>query len=304
MTPDECDKEQRCQISIVVATYNRAKSLVRFLRSLDSLQDLDSVKLEVLIVDNDSSDSTRDLLIAEQGKPRKFSLRTLHETQRGRAAAVNCGLRRCRGQIICPMDDDVVLDRNWLTGLLYSYRTTDFDAFQGKVLPGVDPWEKPPDAKRLYYYNIPIIDRGDRIKETNGLVGVCSFKREVFEKAGFLNTRLGVGASGFGEDSDFSCRVKALGFKIGYTPHAIVYHELDPNRYGGKYNRGVRYRMGLSESLYLDKSLVWDIFPNLIKYSSRWVLYRLSFQKRRAYKSEGRLVKCWGYLIGRLKQKS
>jgi glycosyltransferase involved in cell wall biosynthesis len=291
------------EISVIVATYNRAQSLVRLLASVDSLEGLGSTTLEVLIVDNDSTDDTAKLLIEEQRKPRKFLLRALRETQRGRAATINCGLRACRGEIICPMDDDVVLDRRWLTGLLHSYSTTSFDAFQGKVLPGVDAAGNPADPKRLYEYNIAIIDRGDRIKETNGMVGVCSFRRAVFEKLGFLDHRLGVGASGFGEDTEFSRRVRAAGFKIGYTPLAVVYHELDPKRYGGKYNRGVRYQMGLSESLYLHNSLARHVIPNLLRYSLRWLFYRVSFQRRRAYKAEGRLVKSWGNLMGHLRQR-
>jgi GT2 family glycosyltransferase len=130
-----------------------------------------------------------------------------------------------------------------------------------------------------------------------------TFKRAVFEKVGFLDAGLGVGASGYGEDTEFSCRVRAAGFKIGYSPHMIVYHELDPNRYGAKYNRGVRYRMGLSESLYLRQSLLGSVIPNVFKYSLRWVFYRLSCQRRRAYKAEGRLIKSCGYLVGHLRQR-
>jgi GT2 family glycosyltransferase len=297
-------RPERFQISIIVATYNRAKSLARFLASLDSLEGIDSTRLEVLIVDNDSSDSTPNLLKAEQSKPRKFSLRTLRETQRGRSSALNKGLKVCRGEIICLTDDDVVLDRGWIGALLDSYRSSGFDALQGRVLPGVDPWGMPADPKRIYYYNIPVVDRGERIREINALVGAhMTFRRKVFEKVGLLDAGLGVGASGFGEDNEFSRRARAAGFKIGYTPHAVVYHELDPNRYGSKYNRGVRYRMGVSESLYQRQSLLGNVIPKVFKYSLRWMFYRMSFQRRRAYKAEGRLMKSWGYLIGRLKQK-
>jgi len=304
MTPDQRTKNHERKICIIVATYNRAKSLASFLASLDSLEDIDSTTLEVLIVDNDSTDTTRDLLIEEQQKPRKFLLRVLKEEQRGQSSAINRGLSACHGEIICLLDDDVVVDRRWIEGILYSYRSSDFDAFQGRVLPGVDPSGNPADTKRLYYYNIPIIDRGERIKEVNAFVGAhMTFRRKVFEKVGFFDVRLGPGTSGFGGDTKFSSRVRAAGFKIGYSPHMVVYHELDPNRYGGKYNRSVRYRMGLSESLYLYQSLAWNVFPKFIKYSLRWLFYRLSCQRRRAYKAEGRLVKCWGYLVGRLKQK-
>jgi GT2 family glycosyltransferase len=110
--------------------------------------------------------------------------------------------------------------------------------------------------------------------------------------------------SGFGGDTTFSRRVREAGFKIGYSPYMTVYHELDPNRYGGKYNRGMRYQMGLSESLYLHQSLLGSVIPNVFKYSLRWMFYQLSCQKRRAYKAEGRLIKSCGYLVGRLKQKS
>jgi GT2 family glycosyltransferase len=304
MTQGQRAKNDECAISIIVATYNRANSLARFLAGVDALEGLASTTLEVLIVDNDSSDRTGRLLADERRKPREYALRILHEKQRGQSAAINRGLGACRGEIICLLDDDVVVDPRWIEGVLHSYARTEFDAFQGRVLPGVDPAGKAADAKKLYYYNIPIIDRGEAVKEANAFVGAhMTFRRKVFETVGLFDVRLGPGTSGFGGDTKFSARVRAAGFKIGYSPHMIVYHELDPNRYGGKYNRGVRYRMGLSESLYLRQSLLGNVIPNVFKYSLRWMFYRLSCQRRRAYKAEGRLIKNCGYLVGRLRQK-
>lgn len=57
-----------------------------------------------------------------------------------------------------------------------------------------------------------------------------SFKGEVWERVGLFDLRLGPGASGFSEDTEFSIRICKAGFKIGYTPHAVVYHELNPER--------------------------------------------------------------------------
>jgi GT2 family glycosyltransferase len=304
MTQGQRNTADEYAVSIIVATYNRAKSLARFLTSLNSLEGQATNALEVLIVDNDSTDETSSLLTEEQRRPRKFALRVLNEKQRGQSSAINRGLAACRGEVICLLDDDVVVDRRWLEGVLHSYASAGFDAFQGRVLPGVDPRGNPADAKKLYYYNIPIIDRGDRIKEVNAFVGAhMTFRRKVFEKVGFFDVRLGPGVTGFGGDTTYSARVRAAGFKIGYSPHMVVYHELDPNRYGGKYNRGMRYRMGLSESLYRHESLAWDVFPKLLKYSARWVFYRISYQRRRAYKAEGRLMKSWGYLMGHLRHR-
>ena len=55
---------------------------------------------------------------------------------------------------------------------------------------------------------------------------------------------------GLVESTEYSIRIRNAGFKIGYTPGAIVYHELNPKRYGRAYNRMVEYRKGLSRSIY------------------------------------------------------
>src|SRR5205823_728280 len=136
-------------VSIIVATFNRSASLQRLLWSLDQLEYLDGAAVEVLIIDNGSTDGTARLLKEEQAKSRKFVFRTFYEEQRGQSAAINCGLRNCHGQIICLLDDDVVVDSNWLKGILESYKSTTFDALQGRVLPGVDPFGKPADSREL-----------------------------------------------------------------------------------------------------------------------------------------------------------
>lgn len=126
-----------------------------------------------------------------------------------------------------------------------------------------------------------------------------SMKRQVFETVGFFDTRLGPGAAGFSEDSEYSIRIRKAGFKIGYAPHAIVYHELNPDRYGRTYNRMVEYRKGLSRSIYRRDSIVFRVVPNLVANIMRYGLYRLLGKGQKAYKTEGRIMKCWGYLIGK-----
>jgi len=126
-----------------------------------------------------------------------------------------------------------------------------------------------------------------------------SFKREVFAKVGFFDARLGPGAAGFSEDTEYSMRIRKAGFKIGYTPHAIVYHELNPNRYGRQYNRMVEYRKGLSRSLYRQDSIPFRVIPDLMANCVRYGLYRLLGKTQKAYKTEGRIMKCWGYLAGK-----
>jgi GT2 family glycosyltransferase len=128
-----------------------------------------------------------------------------------------------------------------------------------------------------------------------------SFRREVVEKVGRFDPRLGPGAAGYSEDTEFSIRLRSAGFKIGYTPHAIVYHELNPERYGRKYNRDAEYRKGVSRSIYRDDSIFFRVIPQLLANCARYGLYRLFGLHHKVYRTEGRLMKCWGYLSGKLR---
>jgi GT2 family glycosyltransferase len=222
----------------------------------------------------------------------------------GKSWGLNEGLKRAGGKIICPLDDDVVVAPDWAEKLLEAHVATGFDAIQGKILPGVDPEGKPADPTRLREYNIPIIDYGEEVREIRGLTGTNgSFKREVFEKVGFYDERLGPGASGFSEDTEYSMRIRQAGFQIGYTPHAVVYHELNPDRYGLAIKRDVQYRKGLSRSVYRRDSILFNVLPNLLANCVRWVIYKAMGKRQKAYKTEGRILKYWGYLTGRMQMR-
>jgi len=293
-----------CDASIVVPTYNRAPSLKRLLESLLSLEYPDSISMEVLIVDNGSTDETGVLLEKEWNRSKKFSFAILKEVHKGKANALNLGLARASGTILLVVDDDVVVHPDWLAKHLECYRTTPFDAVQGRVLPGVDSEGNGADPDRLREYNIPVIDYGGEISPIRGLTGCnMSFRREVFEKVGLFDIRLGPGVSGFSEDTEYSMRIRKAGFKIGYTPHAVVYHELDPLRYGKGYNRIVQYRKGLSRSLYRRQSILLNVLPNLFANCARYIIYQAAGKRQKAYKTEGRIMKYWGYLVGRIQRR-
>ena len=292
--------ESGLDLSVVIPTFNRAESLHRLLQSLNSGECPDSVFFEVLVIDNGSHDETQNMLRAYRARSPRFALEVFEEPDRGKAKALNRGLARAKGRIVLIVDDDVVVHPECLLKHLECYRTTDFDALQGRILPGVDAEGKPADPKRLRQYNIPVVDYGDEVREIRGLTGTnMSLKREVLERVGFFDARLGPGAAGFSEDTEYSMRIRKAGFKIGYTPHAVVYHELNPARYGRGYNRAVQYRKGLSRSLYRRDSIVFNVLPNLFANCVRFGFYRLLGKEQKAYKTEGRILKYWGYLMGK-----
>jgi GT2 family glycosyltransferase len=288
-----------------VPTYNRARSLQALLASLAAAETPPGVDVEVLVVNNGSTDETSLLLAREAAQPKAGSLKVIDEKLPGKARAINCAMAYATGDVVLVLDDDVVIDRQCIAGHLSAYTETAFDAVQGRVLPGYDLTGQPADLRAVREYNIPYSDHGAEIREIRGLTGTnMSFKREVFETVGPFDARLGPGAAGFSEDSEYSIRIRKGGFKIGYTPHAVAYHELNPARYGRAYNRDVGYRKGISRSLYRDDSILLRVLPALLGNCIRYGLYRAVGSRRRAYKTEGRIMKCWGYLMGKLQRRS
>jgi len=288
-------------ISVIVPTFNRGESLQRLLASLGSLELPDLIDAEVIVVDNGSTDNTEKILQQEKGRQNRFDLRVLKEEAKGKSSALNRGIGRAQGEVLILVDDDVVVHREWMSSHWGCHRDREFGAVQGRVLPGVDPHGRPADQSRLREYNIPIVDYGDQIRAIRGFTGTnVSFKRDVVRQVGLFNPRLGPGALGFSEDTEYSMRMRRAGFKIGYNPAAVVYHELNPERYGRTYNRRVEYRKGVSRSIYRQDSIWFKVLPDLVAQCMRYGIYRLLGKTQKAYKTEGRILKCWGYLSGKL----
>jgi GT2 family glycosyltransferase len=287
-------------LSVIIPTRNRAGSLKLLLESLAEPSHRGIPETEIIVVDNGSTDETRRWLDTQRGQNPSGRLIVLDEPRAGKSNALNRALSVARGEILMVLDDDVVIDSNCLAKHAEAHAQNQFAAIQGRILPGRDRIGNPAEANRLWEYNIPLIDYGDEIVAIRGLTGTnMSFKRAVFEKIGFFDPRLGPGAAGFSEDTEYSIRIRQAGFKIGYTPDAIVYHELNPSRYGRDYNRAVEYRKGVSRSVYRRDSILTKVLPDLFANCIRYGIYRMLRRHDKVYKTEGRVLKSWGYLAGK-----
>ena len=291
------------KISVIIPTRNREQSLVTLLDSLALAECPEGAAIEIIVVDNGSTDGTAVMLQKRILHHNRYSLRLFNQPIPGKSNALNLALANCDGDLLVVFDDDVTVESRCLVELAAAYRNGEFAAMQGRILPGKDSDGRSADLDRLREYNIPLIDYGGEIHEIRGLTGTnMSFKREILDTVGCFDARLGPGAAGFSEDTEFSMRIREAGFKIGYTPHAVVFHELNPSRYGRAYNRDVEYRKGISRSLYRRDSMAFNVMPNLVANCLRLVLYRSLGKRQKAYKTEGRLFKCLGYVAGKLRR--
>lgn len=203
--------DQPPEISVCVATRNRAHLLPRLVDALER-QQLDPSRFEIVITDDASTDRTSQVL-DELANRSRLRLRVLRSPNRGGpGAARNLAWRSASGELIAFTDDDCVPTAAWLTAHLDALREVDIS--QGQVLSDPDQnAQAGPMARR-----IAVVDE-------NGLYETCNicYRKEWLERLGGFDT----GFRQAGEDADLAWRAKSAGARSAFSPHALVYHDVD-----------------------------------------------------------------------------
>ncbi|MCX6654488.1 MAG: glycosyltransferase, partial [Candidatus Bathyarchaeota archaeon] len=217
-------------VSIVICTCNRKDLLKDCINSIFSAN-YPSFLYEVIIVDGGSTDGTIDLC---RGFPK---IRFIIESRFGLAHARNKGASLARGSVVAYVDDDCVVDKDWLrnlvNGLQYSKNVV---GVGGPVFP-LHPEVIPP--KIFVLGPLGFYDEGRTMKFVSGIVMPNSaFRREIFETIQFDET-LGVTKRGklilFGEDTAFCRSIIDSGYQLLYTPYSKVYHQIIMKRLTVRY---------------------------------------------------------------------
>ncbi len=220
------------KISVVVPTYNRSESLRDTLEGL-KIQSLDGVgpDFEVIVVDNHSTDRTREVveeIRKDFGKP----LHYVFEGRQGVAYARNAGVRKAKGEIIAFSDDDVIPDPNWLQSLWGCFLEERADLVGGKIellwLSEQPSWL----SDRLMVPLIAIDHGPKRFQvQANGIRFVTAnlaCRRSLFNRLGPFREDLGRRGKTLigGEDFEWFDRVMKAGSRIFYEPEAKVLHKV------------------------------------------------------------------------------
>lgn len=228
-------------ISIIICTYNRADKLSTALESIVKQEMSEQIAYEVVVVDNNSSDNTREVLKKFEDRfPQIFHY--FFEKRQGKRYALNTGIKKAQGQILAFADDDAVMDNHWIISIKEAFDNLDSNCFGGKILPTCS--SKIPDwivRKGLYRNTGGVLvdhDRGEKTRSYSeeGMYAPCGanmfFKKHIFEKYGGFNDKLTINKKPLAlcEDTEFCLRLMDHGEKILYFPKAIVYHPIYQHR--------------------------------------------------------------------------
>jgi glycosyltransferase involved in cell wall biosynthesis len=276
-------------ISIVLCTYNRAGFLRDALTTLVAAVRASGFDAEILVVNNASTDATDEVVTGLIDEYPDAGILLINEPRQGLSHARNTGINRSRGDVICFLDDDVLIPEVWLSGLLDGFSLGEsIGCVAGRIELSWPDVPRPPwlDRRCLRLYGA--FSHGERSfvlpcgEDFFG--GNVALTREAVEKVGLFDTGLGRKESSLmsGEDTDYSRRLWESGFTIAYSSEGFIYHRVQPERLKifwvarRAFWAGVTNYFRHGRLLYPFRSL-----PKLLLNAALLILYGVLLQKNR-----------------------
>jgi len=299
------------RITVILCTYNRCQSLAKALESAAALRVAESVEWEVLVVDNNSGDKTREVVEDFCCRyPGRFHY--LFEPRQGKSHALNTGTREAHGDVLAFMDDDVTVEPMWLQNLTACLHDSNWAGAGGRILP-----ERTFTPPRWLLVDSPyasgpfaFFDLGPQaIELTEPPFGTnMAFRKAMFEKYGGFRADLGPrpGSEVRNEDTEFGRRLLIAGERLRYQPSAIVYHAVPECRIKKKYFLAWWFDKARADirAVGIPHDARWCVagvplvmFRRLAVWTLRWIIaivpsWRFSC-KRNAWSSAGAILECY-----------
>ena len=243
--------------TVLICTYNRARTLAETLDSLARMIVPPGVTWDVLVVDNNSSDDTAAIVRERQaGFP--VPLHYLHESRQGRSPALNTGLAAGRSTFVVFTDDDVVVEPGWLHAAIapmLADATMDYSGGPVSPIWGA-PCPRWLDRHRGDLWGaIAILDYGPSAfvfeeRRRVPLGANMAVRRTLIDAVGGFDPTLGRTATSLlgQEVPEFFCRTQAHGARGVYAPDMKLHHHVPAGRLTRRYFRRWWFGKGISRS--------------------------------------------------------
>ena len=240
-------------VSIVVASYNRAELLDETLLSLEQelMSDQSIGPVHVVMVNNNSSDRTHEVMAGYAGRNDLWEV--INEFKQGLSYARNAGVQHSRGRFVAFLDDDVELEKGWLSALIQQFDDPSVAVVGGRVV-AFGQAMLPDWLPREYGYLVSVFDPSDKIVEVKSVLGASFVVRKAALKSETpFNVNLGRKGRKLlgGEEVELFDRIRRDGGRVIYTPFSTVQHKI-ADKVTRNYVADYAYWLGVSEAV-IDK---------------------------------------------------
>jgi len=209
-------------VSVIVLNYNAGELL---LNCVDSLKKSKYTNLEILVVDNISSDDSQ-----KKCKEKFPDIRLIqNEENLGYCGGNNVGIKEVTGEFIVILNPDTIVDPNWLNGLISAYEKFGEGLYQPKILSlnEKDIIQSTGNMLHVFGFGIArdkgnkVIEKKEEIERIGYASGTCLFtSRKIIEKIGLLDEFLFL----YHDDLDLGWRAAQIGINSYYIPDSKIFH--------------------------------------------------------------------------------
>ena len=268
-------------VSIIIPVFNREEAVRCCLKSLKQL-DYPEQQMEIIVVDNGSSDRTIDVV-------REFNVSILEETTRGAAAARNRGVKEANHPLIVFIDSDCEAKPNWLKNLVQPFNEPGICGAGGRLLdnPNANIYER--------YFEERVFPTQEKAMQGSGwfqpfiITANCAFRLDWLNKVNGFDESFSIAA----EDADLSWRMKALGGEFVYQSNAEVthYHQSSSkNLMQTCYNYGIgtvhlfkKHKKDLEINFLFSTAMYRMALSSLIKTPIKYFLGKTEYERKVAW---------------------
>ncbi len=262
-------------LSVILCTYNRERYIYNVLQSIAAGGFGD---YEIVLVNNNSTDGTESECQRFAKDHPEVAMRYCVEKQQGLSYARNRGIMESQGEVLVYVDDDAVVNREYLqTYADFFNRNKEAVAAGGPITPRYDGCEEP---SWMSHYTRQLVtgelNLGTREREfPKGAFpggGNAAYRKSVFDEVGLFNVELGrKGNSLIGaEEKDLFDKMTSRGMKFYYLPNAILYHLIPPKKLTQDYFDRLTYGIGVSERYRTQQIGRKKYLNRLLKEAVKW----------------------------------
>lgn len=195
-------------ISVVLPVYNGEKHILKCIESLLS-QSYPQERVEIIIVDNGSTDKTLELL------ERYSSVKIFFESKRGSYAARNTGVLNAKGEVLAFIDSDCVADENWLNKAVENLKLVK----KKGVIGGRVEFFEEQSTVWGFFDTATFLNQEKAIDSGSAVTANLIVPKETFLEIGFFDAELQSGG-----DVEWTKRAKSSKYNIYYCSDVTVFH--------------------------------------------------------------------------------
>ncbi|MBI5051531.1 glycosyltransferase family 2 protein [Candidatus Micrarchaeota archaeon] len=224
------------KLSVVIPAYNEERNLRRCIDSVLNA-DYPREKLEIIVVDDSSTDSTYEIAKSYE----KLGVKAYRKENEGTAASTkNYGIRRCTGELVATLDADSYIRKDTIRKMIKHFQSEDIAAVTAAIKADEERGKNALVVIQKVEYLFTLFSRKvltfiDAVQVTPGPFSM--FRRWVFEKIGYFENK------SIAEDQELAMRIQQNNYKIRSSLEAEVYTEV-PKDFGSLLKQRIRWHRG------------------------------------------------------------